>query len=58
MTKWEITLDQKCIIRRNLASKVMSSKDIFPENFMEIEQEMAEKIANQTRTKNNNNTEK
>ena len=33
----------------------MLPKDIFPENFKEIEQEMAEKIANQTRTKNNNN---
>ena len=40
---------------RNFASKVMLSKDIFPENFKEIEQEMAEKIANQTMTKNNNN---
>ena len=36
----------------------MLSKDIFPENFMEIEQEMAEKIANQTKTKNNNNKKK
>ena len=33
----------------------MLPKDIFPENFMEIGQEMAEKIANQTRIKNNNN---
>ena len=33
----------------------MLPKDIFPENFMKIDQEMAEKIANQTRTKNNNN---
>ena len=33
----------------------MLPKDIFAENFMKIDQEMAEKIANQTRTKNNNN---
>ena len=33
----------------------MLPKDIFPENFMKIDQEMAEKIANQTRIKNNNN---
>ena len=32
----------------------MLPKDIFPENFMKIDQEMAEKIANQTRIKNNN----
>ena len=43
------------MFRQNLASKVMLSKDIFHENFMVIEQEMAEKIANQTMTKNNNN---
>ena len=36
----------------------MLPKDIFPENFIKIDLEMAEKITNQTRTKNNNNTEK
>ena len=30
----------------------MLPKDIFPDNFMKIDQEMAEKIANQTRIKN------
>ena len=35
----------------------MLPNDIFPENFMEIDQEMAEKIANQTRTKNNTEKE-
>ena len=33
----------------------MLPRDIFPENFIKIGQEMAEKIANQTRIKNNNN---
>ena len=36
----------------------MLPNDIFPENFVEIDQEIAEKIANQTRTKNNNNKNK
>ena len=41
----------------NFACKVMLPWDIIPENFMKIDQEMAEIFANQTMTKNNNNTE-
>ena len=36
----------------------MLPKYIIPENFMKIDQEMAEKIANQTNTKNNYKKEK
>ena len=39
----------------NFASKVMLPKDIIPENFMKIDQEMTEIFADQTMTKNNNN---
>ena len=54
MTKWEITQNRKCIFIQNFACKVRLLKDIFPENFMKIDSEMAEKIVDQTRTKNNN----
>ena len=33
----------------------MLPKDIIPENFMKIDQEITEIFANQTMTKNNNN---
>ena len=36
----------------------MLPKDIIPENFMKIDQEMTEIFANQTKTKNNNKKEK
>ena len=39
---------------QDFACKVTLQENIFPENFMKIDQEMAEKIANQTMKKNNN----
>ena len=45
------------MFRRNFASEVMLPNDIFPEHVMEIDQEMSEKITNQTRTENNTEKE-
>ena len=55
MTKWQ---EKKDIFANDFVSKISSLKHIFPENFMKIDQETAEKIETTTRENNDNNIEK